>query len=152
MIRLGSSSFEGSNACVLMPSPSSTNTLLRLFSLLPMIKYAVTAFLPSFVRPITIPLPGYVVLDNSFANDTLSMSSSMFSDNVVCIPKTFWACRNKKDRLNTHINIKLCMKLILNVRPDGRQSTVILHVVIHFRQSYNCLYLSMYFCHCQVSL
>ena len=30
--------FEGSNACVRIPSPSSTNTRLRLFSLLPIIK------------------------------------------------------------------------------------------------------------------
>ena len=39
-------------------------------------------------------------------------SSSMFSDNVVCIPKLLGICRNKKDRLNTHNNIKLCRKLI----------------------------------------
>ena len=38
MIRLGSTSLEGSNACVRIPSPSSTNTRLRLFSLLPINK------------------------------------------------------------------------------------------------------------------
>jgi hypothetical protein len=36
------------------------------------------------------------VLDNSFANDTLSMSSSMFSDNVVCIPKLLGPAGIKK--------------------------------------------------------
>ena len=41
-----------------MSSPSSTKTLLRLLELLPIIKYAVTAVLPSSDLPITIPLPG----------------------------------------------------------------------------------------------
>ena len=69
IIRLGSLSFEGSNASVLMPSSCVTNTRFLLFTLLPMMKYAVTAYLPSSDFPITMPLPGYALLLSSDDSD-----------------------------------------------------------------------------------
>ena len=76
IIRLGSVSFEGSNACVRIPSPSVTNTLFLLFSLLPMIKYAIAACFPSAVFPTTMPRPGYAFDVNSFFKDNFSIKTS----------------------------------------------------------------------------
>ena len=58
IIRLGSSNLDASKASVRIPSPSPTKIRFRLLELLPIIKYAVTAFIPSSLLPITIPLPG----------------------------------------------------------------------------------------------
>ena len=79
IIRLGSVSFDGSKACVRIPSPSVTNTLFLLFSLLPMIKYAIAACFPSAVFPTTMPLPGYVFEASSLFKDTFSIKTSVFS-------------------------------------------------------------------------
>lgn len=65
MMREGSQSFEGSKASVRIPSPSLAKMRFLEFSLLPMIKYAMTASLPFFVLPSTIPLPGYALPSSS---------------------------------------------------------------------------------------
>ena len=49
---------------------------LRLFALLPMMKYAVTALFPSSETPTTIPRPGYGFPESSAASDLSSMQAS----------------------------------------------------------------------------
>ena len=57
MMRLGSSTFDGSKGSVNTAPSRSAKMRLRLFALLPMIKYAPTAYLPSSLSPAIMPLP-----------------------------------------------------------------------------------------------
>ena len=82
MIRCGSVSLEGSAASVLMPSSVSVNTRFREFTLRPIMKYAVTAFLPSCDFPITIPLPGYALPFNSSSNEIIF---TLFAPPLECL-------------------------------------------------------------------
>ena len=54
---LGSSTFDGSKGSVNTAPSRSAKMRLRLFALLPMIKYAPTAYLPSSLSPAIMPLP-----------------------------------------------------------------------------------------------